>query len=761
MVWFDHHGIILEKFGVPIMRNFDFAALSSIIGAGIYLWFAFSARRQGIVNRMTQSIMTYALLSAIWEVLWAIYRWGLFDVFRADFGRWLVIFGILILALVFLICTMFFLQVKSGFWAWVGIYAGFGMIALAVLVSLFPLSGNVRVIIFALLFIGWMVIVGLSCSITYTAFQQAKKPRNKNRVGYWGLSLALTILGDLILFSGVIRVFGAGSFAEYPATFWIFGSTLHMVGALMAGYVALIHDAIDLVWGFLRLLSYVSVTIIGIFFSVLIMGIDLSRVTFLQNETIELIVKALVLIVIVVPVLSWLYGYANQLLFGKGVDRDTAVREYGLSISNLVDLNKLAEVALEFLNRTFGVDFSLLLIVDDVPEEEFFRLVPVQNPVREYPDEWQLGHIHKNSIYSRHFLRERSILSQYDLEFLPKFKTNSIEKGWLTSFQAELFVPILTKESWIGLIVLGSKRSGDQYFGDDIDLLNTLSNQTVAALQNARLFSDLSRLNEDLRDTYQALEEANRKMRDLDEMKSAFISVVTHEMRTPLANMGFSLQVFEMSGTQNLLPEQIKQLRQISMGIKTSRSMIDNLITLAAFLNNQVDLYLEKLDFQQILDNITPPFITRASEKGVNLKIDKVGDIFLIGDRKHLSIAVSHLIDNALKFTERNGSIWVSCWTTADALWLDVRDTGQGIAQEKLERVWQSFTQLQADAVRRGVEGLGLGLSLVKFIIQAHGGQVFVESEVDSGSVFGFRIPLKGPNYPLKAAATGSLERKF
>ena len=281
-------------------------------------------------------------------------------------------------------------------------------------------------------------------------------------------------------------------------------------------------------------------------------------------------------------------------------------------------------------------------------------------------------------------------------------------------------------------------------------LLSTLANQTVAALQNARLFSDLQRLNTDLRQTYQALEEANRQLRDLDEMKSAFISVITHEMRTPLANMGFSLQVLEKGGIQNLLPEQREQLEQISGGMKSSRSMIDNLITLAALLNKQVDLVLEKFDFQEVLDWVATAFVEKAQEKQLNYKVDKIGDVILIGDRKLLIIAVNQLIENAIKFSYPEGSVWVSCWTTADALWLDVRDTGQGIPKEKLDKVWQSFTQLQADSARRGVEGLGLGLSLVKLIIIAHGGQVFVESEVNSGSVFGFRIPLKGPDFPLK-----------
>jgi signal transduction histidine kinase len=732
------------------MRNFDWAIFISLFYAGIYLLFVFSARRQEIVNRITHGVMLYAILSAFWEVLWAIYRWGLFDFTKIDLGIWLVSFGILILALVFLICTMLFLQVKSGFWAWVGISAGFAAVLCAFLASLFPLPESLRITILVLLVIGWLGAICTGGYITQKSFRQAKKPQYKNRVGYWGLSLSVIILGDLILFTGVLKGFNITSAAEFPAGFWMVGSILHMAGALTAGYVVLIHDAINLVWGFLRLLSYVAVTLVGIFLIVFVLGLDLTRLSLMESKTIEWIIKAIVLVVLVVPGLSWLYGYVNKLILGPGLDRNTAVREYGLSISNLVDLNKLAEVALEFLDKTLGVEFSYLFIVDDRKEENYYQLLPVMNPVRGLPENVRVGKIPRNSIFTRHFFKEQRMLSQFDLDYLPKFTNNSPEREWLSNLQGELYVPILTKESWIGLFVLGPKKIGNQFFGDDIILLSTLANQTVAALQNARLFSDLRRLNADLRHTYQALEEANRQLRDLDEMKSAFISVITHEMRTPLANMGFSLQVLEKNGIQNLLPEQREQLEQISGGIKSSRNMIDNLITLAALLNKQVDLILEKFDFQEVLDWAATAFLEKAKEKRLNFKVDKIGDVILIGDRKLLITAVNQLIENAIKFSYEEGSVWVSCWTTADALWLDVRDTGQGIAKEKLDKVWQSFTQLQADSVRRGVEGLGLGLSLVKLIVMAHGGQVFVESEVNSGSVFGFRIPLKGPDFPLK-----------
>jgi len=306
----------------------------------------------------------------------------------------------------------------------------------------------------------------------------------------------------------------------------------------------------------------------------------------------------------------------------------------------------------------------------------------------------------------------------------------------------DIYVPICTKDAWIGLFALGPKLSGDRYFPEDLELLSTLAEQTHIGLQNARLFDDL-------RHTQSMLADANQKLRILDQTKSAFISVVTHELRTPLANIGFSLQVLEMYGKEHFLPEQIEQLEQLGDGVLQARNMIDNLITYASFLNEQVELNLDKFDFREVLRDVLLPFKVVADQKQIKFNLDIPGDYFvIIGDRRLLQNAVQHLVENAVKFTKA-GSIWVTCWTVTDALCFDVQDTGAGIPSDKLTIIWDAFTQATADALRRGVEGLGLGLALVKLIINAHGGFVWVESKSNRGSFFGFQIPLAGPEHPL------------
>jgi signal transduction histidine kinase len=273
-------------------------------------------------------------------------------------------------------------------------------------------------------------------------------------------------------------------------------------------------------------------------------------------------------------------------------------------------------------------------------------------------------------------------------------------------------------------------------------LLSTLADQTALALENARHFSDLLKLNEDLRRTYTALEKANQQLREVDELKSAFIGVITHEMRTPFANLQFNLQILEMYGKDHLLPEQLDQLKQLEKGVNTARRMVDNLITLAGFFSRQITLVPVEIDFKDLMRDAFPPLKEVADEKNISFQVDIVGKLSpVMGDRDLLEVALFHLVHNAIKFTRDGGKVWVSCWTTSDGFFFDVKDTGLGIPPEKLNDIWKSFTQT-VDPLRRGLEGLGLGLALVKNIIDAHGGEVWVESKVGSGSVFGCKIPL-------------------
>jgi signal transduction histidine kinase len=292
----------------------------------------------------------------------------------------------------------------------------------------------------------------------------------------------------------------------------------------------------------------------------------------------------------------------------------------------------------------------------------------------------------------------------------------------------------------IGVIMVLNRQVEEDFTDQDLQTLMAMAAQAAIAIENARLFDDLVR-------AYTALDKANRQLQEMDKLKSAFIGVITHELRSPFANIAFSLQLLERHGLEHLSPEQREPLEQIVRGVKSARAMVDNLVTFAAFLSKKGELRLTQLNFGEMVQDAVAPLKALAEANGIALHItvpDNLPSVY--GDRERLSDAVYHLIHNAIKFTQAGGKVWIRGSATADAIRFEVQDTGVGVPADKLPTLWEGFTQM-ADPLRRGVEGLGLGLALVKYVVSAHDGEVWAQSEEGVGSTFGFQVPLSGPEH--------------
>lgn len=238
---------------------------------------------------------------------------------------------------------------------------------------------------------------------------------------------------------------------------------------------------------------------------------------------------------------------------------------------------------------------------------------------------------------------------------------------------------------------------------------------------------------------------------EVDRLKSEFATVVSHELRTPFAELDSSMQILQRYGLEHLLPEQREQFQQLAAELKRARTMVNNLVTVAAFLSKQGRLRIAFLDLGLLARESVQVLEPMARTRGVTL-MSQIADALpsVYGDSERLAEAIYHLVHNAIKFNRPGGSVTLSCRAAPEGVVLEVADTGVGVRPEKLPDLWKEFTQL-ADPLKRGVEGLGLGLPLVKYIVKAHGGQVWAHSQPGQGSVFGFSIPVV-EHYPLVAS---------
>ena len=241
-----------------------------------------------------------------------------------------------------------------------------------------------------------------------------------------------------------------------------------------------------------------------------------------------------------------------------------------------------------------------------------------------------------------------------------------------------------------------------------------------------------------------ALAKANQQLLELDKLKSSFLGVITHELRSPFVNITFSLQLIERHGMDHLLPEQREQFRELNSGVQTAKVMIENLVKFATFLSKQGELRLTSVKLSSMVENGLMPLKFQAERKGVTLAVNIPNDLpFVRGDEERLAEVVYHLAQNAIKFSDKGGTISVRGWVQGNMAHVEVKDSGSGVPADKLSTLWENFSQM-SDPLQRGVEGLGLGLSLVKYVVHAHSGEVWAESQEGVGSTFGFRLLLNG-----------------
>lgn len=578
-------------------------------------------------------------------------------------------------------------------------------------------------------FLIWGIFVLALLALLWREYQRLHGPLHRNRIRYLSLAVVLAVVGD--------GLYALDTFLGAQIV-----PLIKLGGAMAIAYAILNHHLPDIRQIYRKGISYTLITLmtIGIFF----LGILLFRTVSGFGATLGAVVVAMILTLGYLPLRRVTRRLIDQFLFGKSYEHNRMFRNYEQRIAGILNLERFATVVIGVIHEGLGIEQGALLVTEGGDDGiGIVRLKPYAG-LGTVPDE--IIEFRGSSPLLIHLRLKGLPVVMYDLDFQLGFEeAHQKERDGLQAMKMDVFVPIRAKERLVGVLAVGAKLSGELYSSADLDLLSTLADQTAMALENARFFEDLMMLNDILSRAYTAREKANRQLQEMDKLKSAFIGVVTHELRTPFANIGFSLQLLERYAQANLPPEQREQLDELAVGIQSAGTMVDNLVTFASYLSKQGELRLAWMNFGEVVRDTLLPLKTMAEAKGVALHIDMSENMPLLqGDPERLSEAVHHLAQNAIKFTGADGDVWVRCWATSDAAHFEVKDTGVGVPADKLPTLWEGFSQM-ADPLRRGVEGVGLGLALVKYIVNAHGGRVWVHSEEGVGSTFGFQVPLGGP----------------
>ncbi len=428
----------------------------------------------------------------------------------------------------------------------------------------------------ASLSVGWL---GFTWYLFYLALKALRKPYEpvtRNRGYYWVLALTFIASSDFLFLFDYLTL----------------GHILRWPGVLFAAAVVIREFMPDTRVVERIALNYLVMTTLTA--SVLIVGLLLTPPLFdavqvNYHAALAGMVVALFLAALLSPLWVFSQKIVQRIVPPTKYDTSLVLREYSQSLSNILEPDLLASAAVGLVRDAIEIERGYLFLVNSDLEEgkQIYRLRPSKGIGETLPIAGALTPDSPITVYLR---KQHKPLRQTELELNPIFQSApKKERAWFSSLGAEVYMPIYTKDDWMGLIALGPKTSGTPYLDEDLALLATLADQTAVALQNARLVESLMRLNNDFRRAYAAMEQANshlkranQQLQNLDRTKSDFINVASHELRTPLTIMRGYNELLLEDEQLNANVTRAKLVKGIYTGITRLHEIINSMLDMAS-----------------------------------------------------------------------------------------------------------------------------------------------------------------------------------
>jgi signal transduction histidine kinase len=395
------------------------------------------------------------------------------------------------------------------------------------------------------------------------------------------------------------------------------------------------------------------------------------------------------------------------------------------------DVEELSRRLLEVVARQMDADCAVLMVLDE--EKKHLKIAASLGPSGLAEDVSIAGLVPVEGIVAETLRgREVKVWDSVDWVDLPAFLQALVSGSGKGSL---VLVPLRTGKKRVGVLALGhlSDRGGPFVLTpSDLNLLAILGRQVAIALENARMYAIEQRRTAELA---RALDQ----QRELDRLKNQFIQNVSHELRTPLAMVLGYAELLASGDLGELKPEQEAPVEIMVQRSYVLRDLIENI---TAILESEIrEPVQEPVSVSDMICDAIKDFQVLASQAGLTLDSDvsTLGPPVL-GDAEHLRRVVDNLIGNALKFTPAGGGVRIRLHHDDGEVVLQISDTGIGIAPEHQARIFERFYQVDG-STRRVHGGCGLGLALVKEIVERHGGRVALDSMLGEGSTFTVLLP--------------------
>ncbi|MFO7828829.1 MAG: ATP-binding protein [Bacteroidales bacterium] len=418
-----------------------------------------------------------------------------------------------------------------------------------------------------------------------------------------------------------------------------------------------------------------------------------------------------------------------------------AVQEINHRMIREEEQEKLLECTCKILKETIGYDMVFVALTGKKGQKIVKLFSSEKSDLKLEPNGFycfnEILQVNSKQLYNPQ-------INCFDCYLIDDFKT-----------QDRLIIPINFQNHLYGMICIVLPNNYKLYLKEQ-NILETLAEDFAYALFNLEIRREHAKVREEISAYYQKIEDqnnelqeknrqleiANKKARESDILKNSFLGIVSHELRTPLNGiLGFSQLLKTVNPTSEKIDGYIDVIH--SSGIQLLQ-VVNNILDISKIEANQLKLHVENFELNSVFDDVyltNQYLISKLEDVKFDINSQFESKVVIRSDKEKLKQILNVLVHNAIKFTNK-GIIEMGCTRTGkEKILFYVKDTGIGIESEKSDVIFQMFRQSDESRTRR-YGGTGLGLSIAKGLVNFLNGKIWFESEVDTGSLFYFIVPV-------------------
>jgi signal transduction histidine kinase len=464
-----------------------------------------------------------------------------------------------------------------------------------------------------------------------------------------------------------------------------------------------------------------------------------------QALEIVFIAGALALIFLIINYL--VQQLARRIFLPPTIVRDETLDQTTRRLSDSYAPTAVAQEALNLLEKQLGVTQSWFMTVH---EGRWGQII--LQPMLWNGDEPAGTRLPADSPLTAYLLHHNEPILQFDLERLPAMQNLSVaERELLAKWPAVLYIPWHSGGRLVGLLAAGPRPEPEIYTDLDLEFLHEMGIALAPLFMQARTVSAMQEVSRYAYGQYQTVLYDNQRLREATVLYRDFLNLLNPDLRRPYdvadQHLGRLQERIEQVGPPAFASEAETIMERARQPINQSKQATNSLIGLSTRLQKQTDFRFGPVALDEVARQTMRQLTPMAQARRVEIKFSQhSGPLMVWGDAERLGEAVGHLLHNAVKFNKIGGVVQVECYGNGQEAYLRATDNGVGIPEARLATIWDNFPDLTQMQTQVG-KGVGLGLRLTRFIVQAHGGRVEASSAYGRGSSFAFYLPLR-PDLP-------------